>query len=98
MLFVWIKRDPPVFSILNHSLIAQHSQCPFFRPSATVSPVGLMESYMSLLSLSLVWLWDPTSWLADPPLGCPPKLLVMKRAALWSHVCVIVEDPPPLAG
>ena len=34
----------------------------------------------------------------DPPPLTPPKLSVMKWAALWSCVCVIVEDPPPLAG
>ncbi len=46
---------------------------------------------MYVLSLSLVWSWDPT------PLGFPPpqKLHMMKQAALWSCVCAIVEDPPP---
>ncbi len=55
-----------------------------FRPSATVSRISLMESC--------------TCHRGEPPplAGCPPpKLHVMKWAALWSCVCVvIVEDPP----
>ena len=36
----------------------------------------------------------------DPPPHklTPSKLNVMKQVALWSCVCVIMEDPSPLAG
>ena len=43
---------------------------------------------MCVSSLSLSQEPHPPGWL-------PPKLSVMKQAALWSHVCVIMEDPPP---
>ncbi len=56
-----------------------------FRPSA-YRPNGV------IYVLSLSWRSLLTSW----PLhkADPPKLSVTKWAALWSHVCVVMEDPP----
>ncbi len=60
-----------------------------FRPSATVSRIGLMVSRGRRCRGGPP---PPPPWLATPP---PPKLLAMMQAALWSHVwVVVVEDPP----
>ena len=57
----------------------------FFRPSATVRRIGPTESPLRRCC-HYRWCEGP------PPWAAPPKLSVMKWAALWSHV---VEDPPP---
>ncbi len=69
-----------------------------FRLSATVSRIGLMESCTCRHCHHCGGetpppTTTPTSWL--PHWLTPPRLSVTKRAALWSHVCVIMEDCPP---
>ena len=57
-------------------------------PQSWVWPSRQPYEVMSVSS-SLSWR-TPPPWLAAPP----PKLSVMKQAALCSRVCVIVENPP----
>ncbi len=72
-----------------------------FRPSATVSPIGQMESRL-LRRCRCCWCGQGTphqlaGW--PPPTGLPPpKLSVLKRASSLMESCLCCCGGPPLAG